>query len=47
MKPLHNIFQKRKLKPKKEKPKQKIIVDYRERNSLVASELVALGSKKQ
>ncbi|MBU2100093.1 hypothetical protein KKB11_02580, partial [Candidatus Micrarchaeota archaeon] len=48
MKPLHDIFQKRKSKPGTgggvgANPKQKIIVDYRERNCLVPSELVNLG----
>jgi len=41
MKPLHNIFSKR--KTKKEIKKPKIIIDYREKNSLVASELIKLG----
>jgi Fanconi anemia group M protein len=41
-KEIFNIFSgKRFLEPKKEKPK--IIVDYREKNSLVISELVSLG----
>ena len=43
MKPLHNIFQRRKSKFKKETLKQKITVDYREKNSLVPSELIGLG----
>ena len=39
-----NIFSRPKiLKPQEEKEKQKIIIDYREKNSLVASELVELG----
>ena len=36
----HNIFSKKHLK---EKPSQKIIVDHREKNSLVISELISLG----
>ena len=43
MKPLHDIFSKRKSKIKKEYPKTKIIIDYREKNSLVASELMGFG----
>lgn len=43
MKPkLHNIFSSRK-KENKEIPKQKVTIDYREKNSLVVSELVKLG----
>ncbi len=42
MKEIFNIFSKRKV-PKKEKEKPGIIADYRERNSLVISELVNLG----
>ena len=41
--PFLNIFSKRKPKIKKEIQKPKIIIDYREKNSLVASELVSLG----
>ncbi len=40
-KEIFNIFSDRKIK--KEKPKPKIIVDLREKNSLVASEMVDLG----
>jgi len=40
MKPILDIFQKKKTK---EKPKPKIIVDYREKNSLVISKLINLG----
>ncbi|MBR9701442.1 hypothetical protein GOV13_00805 [Candidatus Pacearchaeota archaeon] len=40
---LHDIFQKKQSKPKKDIPKQKIIVDYREKSCLVPSELVSLG----
>ena len=42
-KPIFDIFSGKhpKIKPKKEKPK--IIIDYREKNSLVVSELVKLG----
>ena len=44
MKPIFNIFSKTIPKIKKEiLPKEKIIVDYREKNSLVASELRRLG----
>jgi Fanconi anemia group M protein len=42
-KPLLNIFSKSKRIEVKEKPKQKIFVDYREKNSMVASELIHLG----
>lgn len=40
---LFDIFQRPKTRIKKEKPKQKIIVDYREKNSLIISELIKLG----
>ena len=40
---LHDIFQKKESKLKTEKPKGKIVVDYREKNCLVPSELVNLG----
>ncbi len=43
MKPLHNIFSAKKQRIKKDFPKPKIIIDYREKQSLVASELVKLG----
>jgi len=44
MKTLYNIFQTEKItSEKKEIPKEKIIIDYREKNSLVASELIKLG----
>jgi len=39
---IHDIFSKKKNK-KKEIPKSKIIIDYREKNSLVISELIRLG----
>jgi Fanconi anemia group M protein len=39
----HNIFSTKKETPKKQQPKEKIIIDYREKQSLVASELVRLG----
>ena len=42
MKPILNIFSKKKLKEKK---KPKIIIDYREKNSLVSSILVSLGAE--
>ena len=43
--PLYNIFQKDKTREenKKDEQKPKVIADYRERNSLVASELISLG----
>jgi len=41
--PLLDIFSKRKPNIKKDKPQPKIIVDYREKNSLVISELIKLG----
>jgi len=43
MKPLENIFAPKKEKNSKEEVKEKISMDYRERNSLVYSELVKLG----
>jgi len=43
MKTIHNIFSRQKEIIKKEIPKIKIIADYREKNCLVASELVSLG----
>ena len=42
-KPIFNIFSKPKRIIKQETEKQKILVDYREKNSLVASTLVELG----
>ena len=42
-KPIFNIFSKEKLPIKKQGPRIKIIIDYRERNSLVASHLIKLG----
>ncbi|RLG12480.1 hypothetical protein DRN73_02390 [Candidatus Pacearchaeota archaeon] len=42
--PFLNIFSKKRIQ-KKEIPKPKIIIDYRERNSLIASELISLGFK--
>lgn len=42
-KPIFNIFPKQREIIKKEIPKPKILIDYRERNSLVVSELVKLG----
>lgn len=45
-KQIYNIFSKpQKNKRKKEIQKQKIIIDYREKNSLVASKLIYLGLK--
>ena len=43
MKEMFDIFSKSKQREVKEKPKQKIFVDYREKNSMVASELIHLG----
>lgn len=40
---LLDIFSKRKSNIKEDKPKEKIIIDYREKNSLVASHLVKQG----
>jgi Fanconi anemia group M protein len=40
---LHNIFSRRKSKIKKQLPKQRILVDHREKNSLVPSSLINLG----
>lgn len=42
-KPLLDIFSKKKLNTKKEEPKESIIIDYREKNSLVASYLIKQG----
>jgi len=39
----HNIFSTKSPRIKKEIPKQKILVDYREKNSLVPSQLIAQG----
>lgn len=44
-KPVYDIFSKRKSIKKKPIQKQTIIIDYREKNSLVASELIHLGLK--
>ncbi len=43
MKEIFNIFSKKHERIKNQEPKPKIIIDYREKNSLVASELVKLG----
>jgi len=43
MKQILNIFSKSKRIIKRETEKQKILVDYREKNSLVASELISMG----
>ena len=43
MKTIYNIFSREKIKTKRDLPKQKITIDYREKNSLVASELVNHG----
>jgi len=40
---LHDIFSTEKLKPKKDLPKPKVVIDYREKQSLVAAELVKIG----
>jgi len=42
-KPIFNIFSREKTETKKEIEKQKVIADYREKSSLVASELIYLG----
>ena len=42
-KPFLDIFSKKPLKIKKELPKEKIIIDYREKNSLVNASLIQLG----
>lgn len=42
-KPIFNIFSKKSEKPKVEAEKQKVVADYREKSSLVASELISLG----
>jgi len=43
MAPFLNIFSNKKIKTKIQKPKQKIIIDYREKNCLIASELIKQG----
>lgn len=43
MKPFLNIFSKRKTIIKQEPKKEKIIIDYREKNCLIASELIKMG----
>ena len=43
MKEIFNIFSKKEIKIKKEIPKEKIIIDYREKNCLVPSYLKELG----
>jgi len=43
MKTLHNIFSAKKQTIKKDLPKPKIVIDYREKQSLVAAELVKIG----
>jgi ERCC4-type nuclease len=40
---LLDIFSNKKINKKEEKPKEKIIIDYREKNSLIASHLIRLG----
>lgn len=42
-KKIENIFSNKKTKTKKQNTKQKIIIDYREKNSSVAFELIGLG----
>ena len=42
-KPIFNIFSKKETHKKNQKPSEKIIIDYREKNSLVASNLIKLG----
>lgn len=46
-KPLFDIFSKKKLIRKKQEQKSKILIDYREKNSLVVSELISLGLKTE
>ena len=43
MKTIYDIFSKEKIIKNNQKPNTKIIIDYREKNSLVASELINLG----
>jgi len=43
MKSLHNIFSTKEKIKRVNQPKEKITIDYREKNSLVASELINLG----
>jgi ERCC4-type nuclease len=43
IKPIYSIFSKSKIPEKKDFVKPKIIIDYREKSSLVASELISLG----
>jgi Fanconi anemia group M protein len=42
-KEIFNIFSKQQVKEKKESPKEKIIIDYREKGSLVPANLIRLG----
>ena len=46
MRPIFDIFSKSKTR-KKEQEKPKVVIDYRERNSLVISELVSLGMETE
>jgi len=47
MKPFHNIFSAKKEPIKKDLPKPKVVIDYREKQSLVVAELVKLGFEKE
>ena len=47
MKPFHNIFSTKKEPIKKDLPKPKVVIDYREKQSLVVAELVKLGFEKE
>ncbi len=47
MKPFHNIFSTKKEIIKKDLPKPKVVIDYREKQSLVVAELVKLGFEKE
>lgn len=42
-KEIFNIFEEKRTKPKKEEPKEKVIIDYREKNCLVPASLIRLG----
>ncbi len=47
MKPFHNVFSTKKEIIKKDFPKPKVVIDYREKQSLVVAELVKLGFEKE
>jgi len=44
--PFLDIFSKKKSLKKKQETKIKIVIDYREKNCLVASELISMGFEK-